>query len=226
MLGHEGPNSVLSYLKSEGWATYLNVSKKSIIKQFTKFEVTVELTPKGMKNYTKVVEAIFAQAWNLKKKGPQDKFFKEFNEIGGLKFAYQDRSKPMDQCIKVAGKLAKIAEEDIPLIFKHSFIKEKFDKEGVRELADMFVQPERIIIFLGSKSFEKEGNMLYEQWMLTKYKVEPIEGDLLNVILKPNPEIKNKPIDIPPENTLINHKFDIVPTDEEYTNVPCHISIW
>lgn len=62
LFGHEGQNSILSYLKSEGLATFLQVSKKGIIKSFTKFELTIELTPKGFKNYQKVVEAVFAMA--------------------------------------------------------------------------------------------------------------------------------------------------------------------
>lgn len=68
----------------------------------------------------------------------------------------------MDQCVKVAAKLAKIDEEDIPQIIKHSFVRAKFDKEGVRELADMFCAPEKVMIFLSSKNLEKEANMQYE----------------------------------------------------------------
>lgn len=92
--------------------------------------------------------------------------------MGNLAYSYQDRNKPMDQCVKVAGKLAKIQHDDIPEIIRHSFVKDKFDKEGVRELADMFCEPQRVMIFVASKSFEKEANMQYEQYMLTKFKVE------------------------------------------------------
>jgi len=132
----------------------------------------------------------------------------------------------MDQCIKVAAKLSKINDDDIPQIIKHRFVRDKFDKEGVRELADMFVNPERIMIFISSKNYEKEGNMMYEQWMLTKYKVELIEGDLLNAILQPKPEIKGKAIDIPPVNPLIQHNFSVVPMEEEFIDSPKPISIW
>ena len=118
IFGHEGQNSILSYLKSEGWATFLQVSKKSIIRQITKFELNIELTAKGMKNYAKVVEAVFAQAQNLKKKGPQDKCFKEINEMGNLQFSYQDRSKPMDQCVKVAMQAIKVGDDIAGLVLK------------------------------------------------------------------------------------------------------------
>ena len=60
--------------------------------------------------------------------------------------------------------------------------------------------------------------------MLTKYKVEMIEGDLLNAIVNPNPDLKNKVIDIPPENKLLPKKFEIVQTEEEYTGTPKFIS--
>jgi len=49
MFGHEGDNSILGFLKEKGLATYIQVSKKSMVKQMTKFEVTVELTAKGLK---------------------------------------------------------------------------------------------------------------------------------------------------------------------------------
>lgn len=147
--------------------------------------MTIELTPKGFRNYNKVIEAVFTQVHNLKKKGPQDNYFNEYNTTGQLKFAYQDRCKPLDQCTKIAAKLGKINDEDVPNIFKHSYVREKFDKEGVRELADMFSQPDRLLIFVSSKNFEKEGSMQYEQWMLTKFKVETIEGDLLKMIESP-----------------------------------------
>lgn len=98
----------------------------------------------------------------MKKKGPQDRYFNEYNEAGQLKYAYQDRGKTIDQCVKLASKLGKINEGDIPLIVKHSCMREKFDKEGVRELTDMFIQPEKLMIFISSKNFEKEGSMMYE----------------------------------------------------------------
>ena len=70
LLGHEGKNSILSYLKDLGYATFLQVQKKSILKQMTKFEVSIELTPKGLKNYIKVAEAVFYYVHKILDKGP------------------------------------------------------------------------------------------------------------------------------------------------------------
>ena len=66
--------------------------------------------------------------------------------------------------------------------------------------------------------------MMYETFMLTKYKVEQIEGELLDAILKPNPDFKGKKVDMPLENRMLDHKFEIVPVEEEYSTIPKFIS--
>jgi len=66
--------------------------------------------------------------------------------------------------------------------------------------------------------------MMYETFMLTKYKVEQIEGDLLNMILKPNPDFKGKKVDMPLENRMLDHKFEIVPVEDEFSTIPKFIS--
>lgn len=66
--------------------------------------------------------------------------------------------------------------------------------------------------------------MQYEQWMLTKYKIQSIDEDLLKMIQQPQPDLKGKVIDIPPKNSMLPTKFEMVPTEEEYTNVPKFIS--
>lgn len=91
-------------------------------------------------------------------------------------------------------------------------------------MTDMFLQPQKMLIFISSKNFEKEGSMMYEMWMLTKFKIEFIDGDLLKAIQSPSVDLKGKSIDIPPENKLIPKKFEMVPFDEEYTGVPKFIS--
>jgi len=86
LFGHEGTNSVLSYLKSQGWATGLETRRKSMCGCMTKFDVNIELTKDGVANYVKVVEAVFAYAQLLDKAGPQEWFANELNAAGELRF--------------------------------------------------------------------------------------------------------------------------------------------
>jgi insulysin len=59
LLGHEGVGSLLSYLKGKGWANALGASDNANLSDFVTFEVTVELTSKGLGAIDDVCEAIF-----------------------------------------------------------------------------------------------------------------------------------------------------------------------
>lgn len=50
--------------------------------------VNIKLTKKGLENYDKVVEATFQYLNKLKESGPQERIFKEINEIGYMSFEY------------------------------------------------------------------------------------------------------------------------------------------
>ena len=59
LFGHEGENSLLSYLISEGLALELSASSDHELWAITNFSVDITLTKKGLKDYEKVVEAVF-----------------------------------------------------------------------------------------------------------------------------------------------------------------------
>ena len=60
LLGHEGRNSLLSYLKRQGWANALGASIDADFSDFYTFGITVELTPQGLIQVEQVIEAIFS----------------------------------------------------------------------------------------------------------------------------------------------------------------------
>jgi len=62
LFGHEGENSLLSYLISEGLALELSAGGDHELWSFSAFEVTITLTQKGLENYEQVIEAVFQYA--------------------------------------------------------------------------------------------------------------------------------------------------------------------
>lgn len=113
LFGHEGENSILSFLKAEGLATFLQVSKHSVALCMTKYELNIELTKKGLENYVRVVEVVFQYANLLKASGPCINLCNELNCLGKLRYDYPDRSNPLKSCIKFAEKLHKMPEKDV-----------------------------------------------------------------------------------------------------------------
>ena len=59
LFGHEGENSLLSYLISEGLALELSSGYDHELWNFSTFSVDITLTKKGLENYEKVIEAVF-----------------------------------------------------------------------------------------------------------------------------------------------------------------------
>jgi len=59
LFGHEGENSILSWLISEGLALELSAGPDHNLWGFSTFEINIKLTKKGLENYQKAVEAVF-----------------------------------------------------------------------------------------------------------------------------------------------------------------------
>ncbi len=59
LIGHEGENSLLSYLKKEDYAMDLCSGGDSELDCMSDFNVSITLTKKGLANYEKVIDAVF-----------------------------------------------------------------------------------------------------------------------------------------------------------------------
>ena len=75
LYGHEGENSLLSYLISEGLALELSAGGDHELWAISTFRIEIVLTKKGLENYEKVVEACFQYGQKLKEMGPQEYIF-------------------------------------------------------------------------------------------------------------------------------------------------------
>jgi len=125
----------------------------------------------------------------------------------------------MSKCIKLAGKVGKIPECDIPRIIKHSYFRDQFDKDLIQKICDMFCDIKRVNIYIQSKVFENECD-LEEEHMMTKFKQEKIPD---NVIAKiSNPSVKN--VKIPEANALVPGDVTILAPNPEYTSKPVNVS--
>lgn len=70
LIGHEGENSLLSYLKQEDYAMELCAGGDHELDCLSDFCVTITLTKKGLANHEKVVDAVFKYIQRLKELGP------------------------------------------------------------------------------------------------------------------------------------------------------------
>lgn len=58
LFGHEGENSLMSWLKNKGLAHTLTSLEDHNLWGMTTFELNIQLTKKGLKNYKEVIESV------------------------------------------------------------------------------------------------------------------------------------------------------------------------
>ena len=75
VLGHEGPNSLLSALQQAGLAMELGSYAYHQIKAFTVVGADIRLTAKGLAEYPRVLELVYSYLKQLREAGPQEWLF-------------------------------------------------------------------------------------------------------------------------------------------------------
>ena len=129
LFGHEGENSLLSYLKKEGQAMNLTAGCDHEQGVFSNFYISIGLTQKGLKETNQVLAAVFKYAQRLVEAGPQDFVFDECRSIGTIRFDYADKGSAIDYCVKMTKYMQHFSTvEDIPQIIRHRYIADVFDK--------------------------------------------------------------------------------------------------
>ena len=102
LIGHEGENSLLSFLKSENLALGVATDIDNWADCITLFSIQVKLTKNALENTDKVVEATYQYLQKIRDKGPQKYFFDELNDVGKMNFKYADKKESIDTVVDFA----------------------------------------------------------------------------------------------------------------------------
>ncbi|CAM9514752.1 unnamed protein product, partial [Hapterophycus canaliculatus] len=94
LLGHEGPGSLLSYLKEKNWANALGAAESTSTDDFAIFEVEVDLTPEGLANRFKVLSALFSYLALIRKQGVPSYLASELRDLADIGWRFQDKREP------------------------------------------------------------------------------------------------------------------------------------
>jgi len=227
LFGHEGENSLLSYLKEEGLAMALSSGSDHEMSVFSSFTVDITLTKKGLENVNDVIAAVFKYAQRIRDVGPQQFVFDECQKIGNLKFEFLDKGNSTNYCVKLARNMPNFENDaDMEHLIKSSYVYESFDQERIKQIGAMLADPANTIISLTSKSFKEEELNQHEPWYNIKFTSEKYNETLLQAMLKPTVKENGKKLDLPPENKLIPSKFDILPEQPEHSAQPVFASQW
>ena len=199
LIGHEGPGSLLSYLKRKRWANSLGSSTESELADFENFDVTVGLTKSGLANMDKVVESIFTYLYMVKEQPIPDYVFEEVLQLNELEWRFATKGKAGGYAQSLAPNMQKyqpslyiagprrvaLAEPDSKVLDssepRSGFSSRKQlenSKNYLKEYTSK-ISLQNLMITVTSKSFEGKTDKV-EKWYGTKYSVKPIPDATLS----------------------------------------------
>lgn len=112
MLGHEGPGSLLSYLKRKQWAMALTAGSGINGSNFKDFNISIRLTALGEQHVGEVIEATFSYIKLLKSKPIDEFYYQEKQALAELAFEYQEKLKPLDSVSQLVTNMQHYPVED------------------------------------------------------------------------------------------------------------------
>jgi len=111
LLGHEGPGSLLSYLKKQQWANSLGSSTEAELSDFETFSVTIELTTQGLANIDRVAESVFSYIQMLKEERIPDYVFEEVLQLTELEWRFLTKGSPGNYVQSLVSSMQKYPPE-------------------------------------------------------------------------------------------------------------------
>uniref|UniRef100_A0A667Z4I5 Insulin-degrading enzyme n=2 Tax=Myripristis murdjan TaxID=586833 RepID=A0A667Z4I5_9TELE len=210
LIGHEGPGSLLSELKSKGWVNTLVGGQKEGARGFMFFIINVDLTEEGLLHVEDIIFHMFQYIQKLRTEGPQEWVFEECKDLNKVAFRFKDKERPRGYTSKVAGLL-----HVSPL----SDCKGCLQGDALRLIVSVFSrcrhQP-ALVVAVVSKSFEGQTDKT-EEWYGTQYKQEAICDE---VIKKWQNADLNGKFKLPMKNEFIPTNFEIYPLEKDSSPVP------
>ncbi|XP_075906176.1 insulin-degrading enzyme isoform X2 [Nelusetta ayraudi] len=212
LIGHEGPGSLLSELKSKGWVNTLVGGQKEGARGFMFFIINVDLTEEGLLHVEDIIFHMFQYIQKLRTEGPQEWVFDECKDLNKVAFRFKDKERPRGYTSKVAGLLHYYPLEEV---LAAEYLLEDFRPDLIEMVLDK-LRPEFVRVAVVSKSFEGQTNKS-EEWYGTQYKQEAIAAETLEKWASADLNGKFK---LPMKNEFIPTNFEIYPLEKDSPSIP------
>ncbi|XP_078079642.1 insulin-degrading enzyme isoform X1 [Mustelus asterias] len=212
LIGHEGPGSLLSELKSKGWVNTLVGGQKEGAKGFMFFIINVDLTEEGLVHVDDIILHMFQYVNKLRTEGPQEWVFKECKDLNAMAFRFKDKERPRGYTSRLAGLLHYYPIHEV---LAAEYLLEEFRADLIQMVLDK-LRPETVRVAVVSKSFEGQTDKT-EKWYGTHYKQEAIGADVIEKWQ--NADLNGK-FKLPMKNEFIPTNFEILPLENDAPPFP------
>ncbi|KJZ78997.1 hypothetical protein HIM_01770 [Hirsutella minnesotensis 3608] len=176
LIGHEGPGSIMSYVKSKGWVNGLSASAYSVCPGTPGiFDVQIRLTEEGLKNYPEIAKIFFQYLSLLRESPPQEWIFDEQKGMADVDFKFRQKT----PACRFTSRISSVMQKPLPrewLLSGHSRLR-SFDAKLIESALSM-IRPENLRMMVVSRNYPGDWDKK-EKWYGTEYRYEKIPKDLM-----------------------------------------------
>ncbi|ORE11774.1 hypothetical protein BCV72DRAFT_197111 [Rhizopus microsporus var. microsporus] len=187
LIGHEGPGSILSFLKKKTWATTLNSG-----------------------HYEDVVVSLFEYIELIKKEGIQQWIFEETKSLAEIEFRFLEQCTPS----QYTSFLSQQMQENYPpqWVISGNALLRKYDPDLIKVHLEL-LRPDNFRLTLVSQEFPDGIECTrIERWYSAEYEVQPLSEALgqrlVNISLNPH-------FSLPAVNEFIPTELEVVKQEEK-----------
>ncbi|PON27902.1 insulysin [Trichoderma gamsii] len=209
LIGHEGPGSIMSYIKNKGWANSLSAGAYPICPGTPGvFEVQIRLTEEGLKVYPQIINIFFQYIALLREASPQEWIFQEQKGMADVDFKFREKT----PASRFTSRVSSVMQKPLPrewLLSAHSRLR-VFDAEHIEQALSK-IRPENLRLSVVSRTFPGNWN-LKEKWYGTEYSYGKIPEDVMEdwkrAINTPSQQ-RLPQLHLPHKNSFIPNKLEV-----------------
>lgn len=197
-------NSLYERLKEEQLIDSLSIQIEEMGGiQHRFFEISLDLTEKGMKEIETVLLRVYQNIALLQKTGAPKYLFQEKNAVAKLNYQYQSRQDAFSYIMKLGESLS---DEDLSSYPKAQLLASEYSPKNIQAVISQLT-PEKCAVFL---SANPELTQVFpekkEKWMGAEYAVRPLPSNWLQLLAHAEP---HNQIKIPEPNPFVAAKLDL-----------------
>lgn len=164
LIGHEGKGSLLSLLKSKGWADALSAGLAASYDNEALFNVTITLTPEGLNHIDTMIGLVFQTLHLIEQQGIESWLFEEQQQLADIAFRFQEKTEPINL---VRGLSASLHEYPPSEVLRGPYAMDEYDPELIRHyLASL--TPDNVFITVTAPGLETDR---VDPWFGTAYRI-------------------------------------------------------
>ena len=178
LLGHEGPGSLLSVLKAQGWAEALSAGTGMSNDNESTFEISISLTEAGLGAYDEVGRLLFQAIQQIRNEGLKPWVYQEQKTLAEIDFRFQERTEPMDLVRALARRM-----HDYPVtdLLYGPYRYDRFDPGLIRDFLGRLV-PQNLHLLLVGPELETDAT---EEHYQVDYSLGPLPLSILTAWTDP-----------------------------------------